>query len=213
METAKEAIYAYNEDKTIVDVSVHPTSTVEKNVLIGKNTKIWHYAHVREDAKIGENCNLGKDVYIDAGVEIGDNTRIQNGVSVFKGVKIEENVFLGPHMTFTNDLYPRAGNDGWNITSTLVKKGAAIGANATIISGVTIGEFSMIGAGSVVTKDVPAHGLVYGNPARLRGFVCYCGNKLTEKLEESENQVLLLCGKCFETIGIEKEIYNRLRER
>ena len=182
----------------------HPTAIVESED-IGDGTQIWHFVHVREGAKIGRDCNIGKGVYIDADVEIGDNVKIQNFVSVYKGVTIEDDVFIGPAVTFTNDLHPRAFI--WNedkISYTMVKKGASIGANSTVISGVTIGEYAMIGAGSIVTKDVVPFGLVYGNPAKLKGFVCYCGNKLKTVVEEREDGVVYGCA-CGKTIEIEKE--------
>jgi len=182
----------------------HPTAIVESDD-IGDGTKIWHFAHVRERSKIGKDCSIAKDVYIDAAVEIGNNVKIQNFVSVYRGVKIEDDVFIGPSVTFTNDLHPRAGI--WNvekITPTLVRKGASIGAGSVIICGVVIGEYAMIGAGSVVTKEVPPFGLVYGNPARLRGSVCYCGNKLSDVVEENGKEIVYNC-VCGKTVKIEKE--------
>ncbi|MFO8110558.1 MAG: acyltransferase [Thermoplasmata archaeon] len=188
------------------------TSTVEKDADIGEDTKIWHYAHVRSGSKIGKNCNLGKDVYVDEGVVIGDNVRIQNGVSLYKGVLVKDDVFLGPHMTFTNDLYPRANNNGWVAVETLVKKGASIGAHATVISGVTIGEYSMVGAGAVVTKDVPDFGLVYGNPAVLKGFVCYCGSRLSEVYEENDDFMVLSCSKCDKHVKVDSKIFRKVKK-
>ena len=182
----------------------HPTAIVESED-IGDGTQIWHFVHVREGAKIGRDCNIGKGVYIDADVEMGDNVKIQNFVSVYKGVTIEDDVFIGPAVTFTNDLHPRAFI--WNedkISYTMVRKGASIGANSTVISGVTIGEYAMIGAGSIVTKDVVPFGLVYGNPAKLKGFVCYCGNKLKTVVEEREDGIVYGCA-CGKTIEIVKE--------
>ncbi|PKP54474.1 MAG: N-acetyltransferase [Candidatus Altiarchaeales archaeon HGW-Altiarchaeales-3] len=152
--------------------SIHKTAEVSKEAKIGKGTGIWHQAQVRENAEIGENCNIGKGVYVDFGVKIGNNCKIQNYVSIYHGVEIEDDVFIGPSVTFTNDLYPRAFI--WNeekVSRTRVKKGASIGANSTIICGITIGEYAMIGAGSVVTKDVPDNALVYGNPAKIKGCV------------------------------------------
>lgn len=172
---------------------------------IGEGTKIWHFAHVREKAVIGNNCNIGKGVYIDAGVEIGHNVKIQNFVSVYHGVKIEDDVFIGPSVTFTNDLYPRAFI--WSedkVGHTIVKKGASIGANATIVCGVTIGEYAMVGAGSVTTKDVPPFGLYYGNPAKLAGFVCYCGKKLEKLIEEGKGESLYEC-ECGKRVKIKGE--------
>ena len=191
---------------------VHPTAIVEGDVKIGKNTRIWHFVHVRRGARIGENCNIGKGVYIDKDVEIGNNVKIQNFVSVYHGVKIEDDVFIGPHATFTNDLYPRSFNEDWELVPTLVKRGASIGANATIVCGIVIGEYAMIGAGAVVTKDVPPFGLVYGNPARLRGFVCYCGRKLSEIIKETESEVIFRCSHCGKEVAIKCEIYKKYIE-
>lgn len=146
---------------------VHKTAEVSDKAKIGKNTKIWNQAQVRENAEIGENCIISKNVYIDEHVKIGNNCKIQNNVNVYHGVTIEDDVFCGPSMTFTNDLFPRAFNNDWKITETLVKKGASIGANSTIVCGVTIGEYAMVGAGSVVTKDVEPYTLVAGNPAKV----------------------------------------------
>jgi len=193
---------------------IHPTAVVEDGAVIGDGTRVWHFAHIRSGARIGRNCNIGKDVYIDVGVEIGDNVKIQNGVSIYRGVRIEDDAFIGPHAVFTNDLYPRSFNRDWKIVPTLVKKGASIGANATIVCGVTIGEYAMIGAGSVVTRDVPPHGLVYGNPARLRGFVCFCGRRLEEVVEMSENEVSFRCSQCGRIVKIPRAHYEAyLREK
>ncbi len=131
---------------------------------------------------IGENCIISKNVYIDTKAVIGNRVKIQNNVNVYHGVVIGDDVFLGPSMTFTNDFYPRAFNTEWKITETYVKKGASIGANATIVCGNTIGEYAMVGSGSVVTTDVPAHALVAGNPARQIGWVCRCGCRMDENL-------------------------------
>lgn len=171
----------------------HPTAVVESDN-IGEGTKIWHFAHVREGAKIGESCVVGKSVYIDTEVEIGNGVKIQNFVSVYKGVKIEDDVLVGPSVTFTNDLYPRAY--GWGedkIVPTVVKKGVSIGANSTIVCGIIIGEYAVVGAGSVVTKDVPPFGLVYGNPVELKGFVCYCGRKLSRIVREDDEKIVYTC--------------------
>ncbi|MEN3016845.1 MAG: acyltransferase [Candidatus Methanosuratincola petrocarbonis] len=182
----------------------HPSAIIEEDVEIGNGTRIWHFVHLRKGARVGENCNIGKDVYIDTGVEIGNNVKIQNGVSIYRGVKVEDDVFLGPHMTFTNDIYPRAFNEDWKTVSTFVKKGASIGANATIICGITIGEYSMVGAGSVVTKNVPPFGLVYGNPARLMGFVCICGKKLVNEIAKDGAMRIFKCTNCGREIEIQK---------
>ncbi|HJH26374.1 MAG TPA: N-acetyltransferase [Methanophagales archaeon] len=181
----------------------HPTAVVESDD-IGDGTRIWHFAHIREGVKLGKNCVMGKSVYIDADVEIGGDVKIQNFVSVYKGVRIEDDVLVGPSVTFTNDLYPRAFSwDGNKITPTVVKKGASIGANSTIVCGMTIGSYAMIGAGSVVTKGVPPFGLVYGNPAELKGFVCYCGGKLSEIITEDDEKIVYRCG-CGKEVEIKK---------
>lgn len=161
------------------DIQIHHSAEVSPHAVIGERTLIWNQVQIREGASIGSDCNIGKDVYIDRGVRIGDRCKIQNGVSIFIGVEIEDDVFLGPHMTFTNDLVPRAFNRNWEITPTRVKRGASIGANATILCGITIGEYAMVGAGAVVTKDVAPHSLVVGNPAKPIGWVCRCGNRLS----------------------------------
>ena len=151
---------------------IHETAIVEEGAKIGEKTNIWHFAHVRKDAEIGKNCNIGKDVYIDLKVKIGDNCKIQNFASLYHGLTIGNDVFVGPHVCFTNDLYPRAKI--WSdekIAKTIVKDGASLGANSTIIAGTTIGKHAMIGAGAVVTKDVPDYALVVGNPARIVGKV------------------------------------------
>lgn len=168
---------------------IHSSSFVSEQADIGDGTQIWLFCQVREGAKIGKNCVFGKNIYVDADVVIGDNCKIQNNVSLYVGVTLEDGVFAGPHVCFTNDKHPRAVNpDGslksatdWHVTKTLIKKGAALGANSTIVCGVTVGTWAMVAAGSVVSKDVPDHGLVVGNPARLVGYVCSCGERV--KLE------------------------------
>ncbi len=172
-------------------VFIHPTAEVSAAAQIGDGTKIWNLAQVREDCVIGKDCIISKNVYIDTKAVIGSRVKIQNNVNVYHGVTVEDDVFLGPSMTFTNDFYPRAFNSDWKITDTLVKKGASIGANATIVCGITIGEYSMVGSGSVVTRDVPAHALVVGNPARQIGWVCECGHKL------DGNRCCPACGKAY----------------
>lgn len=159
-------------------IFIHPTAEVSAAANIGDGTKIWNLAQVREECVIGRCCIISKNVYIDTKAVLGDRVKVQNNVNIYHGVVVEDDVFLGPSMTFTNDFYPRAFNSDWKITKTLVKKGASIGANATIVCGNTIGEYAMVGSGSVVTKDVPAHALVIGNPARQIGWVCECGHKL-----------------------------------
>ena len=161
-------------------VFIHPTAEVSEKANIGDGTKIWNLAQVREDCVIGENCIISKNVYVDTKVVLGNRVKVQNNVNIYHGVEVEDDVFLGPSMTFTNDFYPRAFNADWKITNTYVKRRASIGANATIVCGNTIGEYAMIGSGSVVTKDVPAYALVVGNPAKQIGWVCECGHKLDE---------------------------------
>ena len=166
------------------DYFIHRTADVSPEANIGKDTKIWHQAQVREKTIIGTNCIIGKGVYIDSGVKIGNNVKIQNYVSVYRGVVIEDDVFIGAGTNFTNDPYPRALIwDPDHAMPTLVKKGASIGVNSTILCGITLGENAMIGAGSVVTKDVADNALVYGNPAREKGNVCLCGRKIGEERE------------------------------
>ena len=160
------------------DVFIHPTAEVDDSADIGDGTKVWNQAQVRNDAVIGKDCVISKNAYIDEHVKIGNRVKIQNNVNVYHGVTIEDDVFLGPSMTFTNDMYPRSFNSEWKITKTLVKKGASIGANATIRCGIVVGEYSMIGAGCVVTRDVPPQALVVGNPSQQIGWVCKCGFKL-----------------------------------
>ena len=192
-----------------MSIRVHPTADVSPNASIGDESSIWHQAQVREGVKIGKNCIIGKGVYIDAGVSLGDNVKIQNYVSVYHGVTIEEGVFVGPHVCFTNDLKPRAVNpdgslkaaDDWVLSRTHIRRGAALGANVTIRCGVTIGEWAMIGSGSVVTRNIPNYGLVWGNPAQLHGFVCPCGGRL-EKETLRLDYVVTKCPQCASSIEI-----------
>lgn len=159
-------------------IYIHPTAEVSDRALIGVGTRIWNNAQIREDVIIGNNVIISKDVYIDIGVKIGHRVKIQNGVSVYRGVEIDDDVFLGPHMTFTNDLYPRAFIGEFTLYKTKICHGASIGAHATIICGHNIGCYAMIGAGSVVTKDIPDFALAYGNPAIIQGWVSRSGGKL-----------------------------------
>lgn len=154
---------------------VHPTAEVEDEVVIGDEARVWHHAHVRRGAAVGPGGILGKNVFVDEGVQIGARTKVQNNVSVYRGVELGEDVFVGPSAVFTNDPRPRSFNTTWQITPTLVRRGASIGANATVVCGVEIGQYAMVAAGSVVTRSVAPHQLVAGNPARPRGWVCMCG--------------------------------------
>lgn len=170
-------------------VRIHPTAEVHPSAQIGEGTSIWNQCQVRENTVIGANCILGKDSYIDFGVRIGDNVKIQNGALVYHGTTLESGVFVGPGAIFTNDKLPRAINpdgtlksdDDWVVGETTVRYGASIGAGAVILPGVSVGRFALVGAGAVVTKDVPDHGLVLGNPARLAGYACKCAAKLVKK--------------------------------
>jgi len=157
---------------------IHETANVSNDSKIGDGTKIWINSQVRENSKIGSNCIISKDTYIDTEVQIGNNCKIQNSVSVYHGVTIEDDVFVGPNACFTNDKVPRAFDEEWKITSTLVKKGASIGANSTIICGITLGEYCMVAAGSVVTKNVQPYSLVMGNPAKHYSYIDEMGNKI-----------------------------------
>lgn len=158
----------------------HETAVIDDGCQVGEGTKIWHFCHIMEGSVIGKLCNIGQNVVISTGVKLGNNVKVQNNVSVYTGVICEDDVFLGPSAVFTNILNPRSAvNRKTEYQQTLVKKGASIGANATILCGITIGEYAMIGAGAVVTKDIPAYALVMGNPARQTGWVSEYGNTLS----------------------------------
>jgi UDP-2-acetamido-3-amino-2,3-dideoxy-glucuronate N-acetyltransferase len=166
----------------------HETAIIDEGSEIGDGTKIWHFSHIAKGAKIGKNCKLGQNVYIAPGVVIGDNVKIQNNVSLYEGAVLEDDVFCGPSSVFTNIFNPRSGyprNSPEFFRKTLMKTGASVGANATIVCGVTLGSHSFVGAGSVVTRNVPDHCLVYGNPARAKGWMCECGEKLEIKNDKA----------------------------
>lgn len=163
----------------MTDFFVHPSSYVDEGAMIGQGTKIWHFSHIMSGAQIGKNCNLGQNVVISPGVILGDNVKVQNNVSVYTGVIVEDDCFLGPSCVFTNVINPRSHiprKDEYR--QTRVCQGASVGANATIVCGVSLGRYSFIGSGTVVTSDVPDYALVYGNPARIKGWMCQCGLKL-----------------------------------
>jgi UDP-2-acetamido-3-amino-2,3-dideoxy-glucuronate N-acetyltransferase len=185
---------------------VHGSSYVDEPVSIGEGTKIWHFCHIMKNSQIGRNCVLGQNVNIDSGVDIGNNVKIQNNVSVYKKVTLEDDVFCGPSMVFTNVINPRSAVPKAieEYETTLVKRGASIGANATIVCGITIGEYAFIGAGAVVTKDVPAYALVYGNPARQHGWMCQCGTRL------AFNDNFAQCGICQRDYRLQNNRVERL---
>jgi len=163
------------------NIYIDSTAKVSPEAIIGNGTKIWINSQIREKSEIGHNCIISKDTYIDTQVKIGNNCKIQNSVSIYQGVRVEDDVFIGPNACFTNDKVPRAFEQDWKITPTLIKKGASIGANATIVCGVIIGEYSMVASGSVVTKDVEPYSLVMGNPAKHYSYIDKAGNKIVGK--------------------------------
>jgi len=165
-------------------VSIHPTSEIDNDVEIGAGTKIWHYSHIISGSHIGKNCSIGQNVVIGPNAAIGNGCKIQNNVSVYKGVTLEDFVFCGPSVVFTNVINPRSEIRRMDeIRPTLVKKGASLGANSTVVCGHTIGSYAFIAAGAVVTKDVPDHALMMGNPAIQKGWICQCGNKLNNRFQ------------------------------
>jgi UDP-2-acetamido-3-amino-2,3-dideoxy-glucuronate N-acetyltransferase len=178
---------------------VHESSYVDEGAEIGAGTKIWHFCHVMPRTQIGEQCNIGQNVLVASDVRIGRNVKIQNNVSLYTGVIIEDDVFLGPSMVFTNVMNPRSHVSRKNeYLTTLVQRGSSIGANATIVCGTTIGRYAFVGAGSVVTRDVPDHALVHGNPARVRGWMCQCGVKLSFVTEKgAERATCESCGSSY----------------
>lgn len=167
---------------------IHPSADVSHLAFIGLGTVVWHQAQVREGARIGDDCVIGKSVYVDRGVQVGNRVKIGNFVSVYAGVTIEDEVFVGPHATFTNDLYPRSFHTDWQVVPTQVERGASIGANATVRCGVRIGAYAMIGAGAVVTRDVPPFALAVGNPARVVGWVDRNGRPIGGALPPSGSE-------------------------
>jgi len=182
------------------DYYIHESSYVDDDVDIGEGTKVWHFTHVMKGTRIGQNCTLGQNVLVGPNVVIGDNVKIQNNVSVYEGVELQDEVFCGPSCVFTNVDRPRSGfpTASEKYLRTLLKKGATIGANATIVCGHTIGEHAFIGAGAVVTKDIPAHAIVYGNPARIHGWACACGEPLSF---DDQHATCSACGRKYKKTG------------
>jgi len=174
---------------------VHPTAVVDEPMEIGEGTRIWHFTHIMSGARIGEGCIIGQNVFIGSGALLGNNIKVQNNVSIYDGVIVEDDVFCGPSMVFTNVFNPRSFiSRKKEFRKTLVKKGATIGANVTIICGNTIGQYAFIGAGSVVTKDVPDYALVYGNPGGVKGWVCQCAGEITFRSGKAKCR---MCGRKY----------------
>lgn len=172
----------------------HPKSLVDSKKAVGAGTCVWAFAHVMKGAKVGRDCNIGDHSFIESGAVVGDRVTVKNGVSVWNGVTLEDDVFAGPNAAFTNDLWPMSRNPGFTLTRTRVKQGASIGANSTIVCGATLGRYSLVGAGSTVTRDVPDYAICYGNPARVKGYVCRC----RQKLDFSKNKASCRCGLKYE---------------
>jgi UDP-2-acetamido-3-amino-2,3-dideoxy-glucuronate N-acetyltransferase len=182
----------------MTDVFIHESSYVDEGARVGTGTKIWHFCHVMPGATIGERCSLGQNVVVMNKVKIGNNVKVQNNVSIYEGVELEDDVFCGPSMVFTNVINPRSHiSRKSEYRRTLVQRGTSIGANATILCGVTLGEYSFVGAGAVVTKDVPAFGLMAGVPARRIGWMCQCG----ERLPDGGTGTCAACGSRYERAG------------
>jgi acetyltransferase-like isoleucine patch superfamily enzyme len=188
------------------DKLFHKTADVSQKATIGGDTKIWHNAQIREGATVGKNCIIGTNAYIDMDVSVGNNVKVQNSACVYHGSTLENDVFIGPHVILTNDKVPRAvtcggalkGPQDWKVGKIVVKRGASLGAGVIVLPNVTIGMYAMVGAGSVVTKDVPDYGLVYGNPAKLIGYVCRCGFKAQKKGD------YISCRSCSRKIPIKQ---------
>ena len=182
----------------------HESSYIDEPCQIGRGTRIWHFCHVMKNSTIGEECNIGQNVVVLSGVRIGNRVKIQNNVSVYTGVVMEDEVFCGPSMVFTNVMNPRSHVERKSeYKTTLVKQGATIGANATIVCGITLGRYCFIGAGALVTRDVPDYARVFGNPAKLKGWTCNCGEKLHLPTDQSSNAAAKcsVCERAYEKHG------------
>jgi acetyltransferase-like isoleucine patch superfamily enzyme len=203
-------------------IYIHPTAEVSAEATIGAGTRIWHQAQVRPGAQIGNECIIGKGVYIDFDVLIGHRCKLQNGVYVYHGTTLEDGVFLGPGVMILNDKNPRAVNpDGslksdadWQVSPVHIGQGAGIGGGATILPGVRVGQWAIVGSGAVVTRNVPDYGLVYGNPARLAGFVCSCGHRLpllqpSELAANALAKAELICASCQRQVTIPLSVYRQ----
>lgn len=175
------------------DIFIHPNALVEKGVSIGKGSRIWAFAHVLPDVKVGCDCNICDHTFIESGVALGDRVTVKCGVYLWDGVTVEDDVFIGPNATFTNDRTPRSKIYPDQFGKTVLRNGCSIGANATILPGLEVGAYALVGAGSVVTSDVPDHALVFGNPARVRGWVCWCGSRLML----NEHNEVICCNKKY----------------
>jgi UDP-2-acetamido-3-amino-2,3-dideoxy-glucuronate N-acetyltransferase len=176
----------------------HESAYIDADVAIGEGTRIWHFCHIMQGARIGRGCNLGQNVMISPGVVVGDNVKIQNNVSVYTGVTLEDDVFCGPSVVFTNVVNPRSHvSRKHEFRKTLVRRGATLGANSTVVCGHDIGRYAFVGAGAVVTRDVPDHALVLGNPARLAGWVCTCGESLWRTLVPPPSGRCTSCGALY----------------
>ncbi len=180
---------------------IHPTAEVSSSAKIGGNTKIWHNAQIRKNTKIGSNCIIAKGVYIDCDTKIGNNVKIQNYASLYHYTILEDDTFIGPYVCITNDLHPRSvtpkgklkGNHDWKVQKTIIKRGASIGAGTIILPGLEIGEYALVGAASLLTEHIQPHALMYGSPAKLKGFVCKCGAILTKRKVAPK---VLICRDC-----------------
>lgn len=192
-------------------IRAHPSCVISDSAIIGDGTKIWCFSQIMDDAAIGKNCVIGQCVYIDRNVKIGNNVKIHNKASIYHGVVVEDDVFIGPHACLANDKRPRHDKTR-NLSGVewRVKRGASIGAGSVVLPDVDIGEYAMVGAGSVVTKDVPANAVVYGNPAKIKSFVCRCGEDL-RKPKEGNNGFVFKCASCGNATSVDKKTYDSIQ--